>query len=682
MEFVYPGFLWLLSLISIPIIIHLFHFRKYKTLYFSSLQFIQKIEQENKSTQKLKHLLILLSRILLIIATVLAFAQPYIPANGNKDHNGNNVIALYLDNSFSMTAKGVEGELLSEGREIIRKIIIDAGVSTKFILNTNKLDGLEKRILTQVEALTQLDLIKESSITRNLDDVIRWQKDFIERENREQNQISSVQYVLVSDFQKCSFKTNKLSSDSKSNYYPIQLIPQVKSNFYIDSVYFAFPVHRINEPNELFVRMVNASDENAKNIELKVKLGNQKRGMFLDLKANEKQTTSFQFTPNKTGTQEGIVEIEDRHLFWDDTYYFNINIAKESAVLIIDGPSASKSISNVYSVEPFFKVTSCEQLSFSGDQLENKDLIVLNGLNEISSGLIEALIDASKQGITICIFPGDKIDKGSYSSLLDGLNLPSLGSLITNGNALNKIDYRNSFFKGMFDQERTSLNMPLIKKSYQVNAALRMGSIELLTQRNGFPLFMKNTGPHANYLFSTSLTAEFGDFTQNALFPALLLRIASLSKRDLPLFSTIGVDASIQIDLQNDDEVPLKLENNKIEFIPQIRKDASSTFISIAGSEATEKLSAGSYIIKDESELGRIAINYDRKESSTDLMDEKEIINAFENAGIKNCTFKAVTEGQSATKLELDKPFEYWRVFILLALLFILIEMILLRFWK
>ena len=133
MEFVYPGFLWLLSLISIPIIIHLFHFRKYKTLYFSSLQFIQKIDQENKSTQKLKHLLILLSRILLIIAAVLAFAQPYIPANGIKDHNGNNVIALYLDNSFSMTAKGVEGELLSEGREIIRKIIIDAGVSTKFI---------------------------------------------------------------------------------------------------------------------------------------------------------------------------------------------------------------------------------------------------------------------------------------------------------------------------------------------------------------------------------------------------------------------------------------------------------------------------------------------------------------------------------------------------------------------
>jgi hypothetical protein len=193
---------------------------------------------------------------------------------------------------------------------------------------------------------------------------------------------------------------------------------------------------------------------------------------------------------------------------------------------------------------------------------------------------------------------------------------------------------------------------------------------------------MKNTGPHANYLFSTSLDSEFGDFTQNALFPALLLRIASLSKRDLPLFSTIGVDASIQIDFQNDDEVPLKLVSNKIEFIPQIRKDASSTFISIAGSEAIEKLSAGSYIIKDESELGRIAINYDRKESSTDLMNEKEIINAFENAGIKNCTFKAVTEGQSATKLELDKPFEYWRVFILLALLFILIEMILLRFWK
>ena len=63
-------------------------------------------------------------------------------------------------------------------------------------------------------------------------------------------------------------------------------------------------------------------------------------------------------------------------------------------------------------------------------------------------------------------------------------------------------------------------------------------------------------------------------------------------------------------------------------------------------------------------------------------MKEKDIINSFEKAGIKNCTFKAAKNGQSMMQLKLDKPFEYWRYFVILALVFLLIEMALLKFWK
>jgi hypothetical protein len=63
-------------------------------------------------------------------------------------------------------------------------------------------------------------------------------------------------------------------------------------------------------------------------------------------------------------------------------------------------------------------------------------------------------------------------------------------------------------------------------------------------------------------------------------------------------------------------------------------------------------------------------------------MKEKDIIKSFEKAGIKNCTFKAAENGQSMMQLKLDKPFEYWRYFVILALVFLLIEMALLKFWK
>ena len=139
MELVHPKLLWLLSLLAIPILIHLFHFRRHKTLFFSSLKFIKFIEQENKSTKKLKDLLILFARLLALLAIILAFAQPIIEKGGISHSSGKNVLAIYIDNSFSMSAKGTEGELLSEAREMVRRILKNTPLETSILLTTNKL---------------------------------------------------------------------------------------------------------------------------------------------------------------------------------------------------------------------------------------------------------------------------------------------------------------------------------------------------------------------------------------------------------------------------------------------------------------------------------------------------------------------------------------------------------------
>ena len=81
MKFLYPQFLYALTALAIPIIIHLFNFRKFKTIYFSNVRFLKEVKQQTKAQSELKHLLILLSRLLAITSLVLAFAQPYIPEN-------------------------------------------------------------------------------------------------------------------------------------------------------------------------------------------------------------------------------------------------------------------------------------------------------------------------------------------------------------------------------------------------------------------------------------------------------------------------------------------------------------------------------------------------------------------------------------------------------------------------
>ena len=122
MRFEHPHFLFALILLAVPILIHLFSFRRYKTFYFSSIYFLKNIEEETKNVRKLKHLFVLIARLLAFTSLIIAFAQPYIPIKGSAKHT-NSVLAIYIDNSFSMSSIGANGSLLSESKEQAKKII-------------------------------------------------------------------------------------------------------------------------------------------------------------------------------------------------------------------------------------------------------------------------------------------------------------------------------------------------------------------------------------------------------------------------------------------------------------------------------------------------------------------------------------------------------------------------------
>src|SRR6187431_847874 len=112
MSFVYPAFLFGLFAVAIPILVHLFNFRRFKKIYFTNVRFLREIKQDTRNRSRLKHLLILASRILAVIFLVLAFAQPYIPARGTKTTAGAKRVSVYVDNSFSMDAISSNGDLL------------------------------------------------------------------------------------------------------------------------------------------------------------------------------------------------------------------------------------------------------------------------------------------------------------------------------------------------------------------------------------------------------------------------------------------------------------------------------------------------------------------------------------------------------------------------------------------
>ncbi|NBU90336.1 MAG: hypothetical protein EBS12_02650, partial [Flavobacteriia bacterium] len=116
--------------------------------------------------------------------------------------------------------------------------------------------------------------------------------------------------------------------------------------------------------------------------------------------------------------------------------------------------------------------------------------------------------------------------------------------------------------------------------------------------------------------------------------------------------------------------------------IPVIQKVANQNFISISGMEAIEKLKAGNFSIQTDEEIGLLALNYSRNESSVSYKNEKEIEAAFKDKGVSNCFYKKIENGQSLSDIEVGKPFEYWKFCLVLGLLFITAEIVLLKFMK
>lgn len=101
MQFLNPIFLIAGLCLAIPIIIHLFNFKKYKKVLFSDIRFLQEIKEQTNKRSKLKNLLILLSRLLALSALVLAFAQPYLNKYNNQN-KGDKFLSIFIDNSYSM----------------------------------------------------------------------------------------------------------------------------------------------------------------------------------------------------------------------------------------------------------------------------------------------------------------------------------------------------------------------------------------------------------------------------------------------------------------------------------------------------------------------------------------------------------------------------------------------------
>jgi Aerotolerance regulator N-terminal len=330
MQFLFPAFLFALAALAIPIIIHLFHFRRFRTVYFTNVRFLREVKEETSNRRKLRDFLVLLMRCLAVSMLVLAFAQPFLPRNTEGVKKGEQAVSIYLDNSFSMNALSKDLSLLEKAKQKAYEIIQAYANNDKFQILTNDFEGRHQRLVSKDEAISFIDEVKTTPSVQELSKVLTRQQQALNSSNAPNKTA-----FILSDFQKNvtdipNFKDTTLDI----NLVPLTAVQE--KNIAIDSAWFESPMQIMGQTNPLIVRITNYTSENAENIKLSLRLDGQDKPVgLLNIKAHSSLEDTINITILRTGWHEADLAITDFPVQFDDHLFFTFNVPPQINVLVI-----------------------------------------------------------------------------------------------------------------------------------------------------------------------------------------------------------------------------------------------------------------------------------------------------------------------------------------------------------
>ena len=672
MKFLNPYILYALIGLLIPIVIHLFNFRRYKTIYFSNVSFLKDIKKDSQSTSVLKHLLVLLCRFLAYSFIIFAFAQPFIP-NGNQHTADKKFISLYLDNSFSMEGLNSQGQLLELAKQQAHAIVDAYENKHEFQVLTNDFEARHQRSVSKSEIHQLIDEVKISSQSKVISKLVLRQQNAFRN-----SKANYADFYIVSDFQKSISDLELIESNENEHIHFLKLQNNEQNNLYIDSCYFVQAVQKPGQTEELKVKLVNNSAKQYNNIPVTLKInGKQKALNSVALAPNSSEEVLLRFTNQQKGINKAELSITDHPISFDDKFYFNFSMQEEIELLLIKGNSENTPLKRLFS-DSYFKLEeqTVQQLDFSS--FGKKQLIILNGLSSLSSGLQQALKTYISKGGKVLLFPAENSELNSYNKFLSILNAGQLKALKQEKIAIKSFNASHILFNDVFEEIDQNISLPQVFEYFPITQERYNTEEPIYVMENDLSFLSSYRYESGQlYLCSSPLNEKSNLFSKHALFVPTLYNIATQQSQQ-KLYYTIGQESSLEIAI-GDQADALAISGLDYKMIPAQQRINNNMRISI-GNYIPK---AGHYMLtQKEQELAGISFNYDRKESALTYIDQAEL-NDFA-AAKENYNTINFSESQQLTASisEQYKGKQYWKHAIILALIFLSLEMILLKFFN
>ncbi len=682
MQFLYPYVLFGLLALSVPVIIHLFNFKKPKRVYFTNVRFLRELKLESRRRSQLKHLIVMFLRMLAFASLVLAFAMPVLHRRDTEPLQRNPLVVVYLDNSYSMQSQGLRGVLLEDG---IKKGLEIAGYyapSDEFFLITNDFSPRYSRVVNRADFLELLTSVQYSPVSRSAEEILMRVAD-IRKRYPEHN----VVLYFISDFQISTVRMTAAEPDKGLQTYLLPLKSSGASNLYIDSVWMDQPVIRPGQIVDFIIRVGNTGSTDIDEIPVILSL-NGKEAAVGSIKAPAAGKATLKLTTRipAEGIYHGEITLEDHPVVFDDRFFLGIKVTQHRNVLVLNGDKEEPSLNRLFRGDSLFNFESKPALQIDFASIRRYDVIFCNGLKELSTALTEALQRFVTEGGTLVVIPAEGFPNGQpVNALLDALQVVGYGGYDTVDVRLSSVEFDHPVYKGVYSEKPGNLSMPWIYGHYNLSSAGNAGSSVIMKMLNDKPLLLSaSSGKGLVYIFTSSLQTSATNLTAHAeIFVPPVYNMALYSGVVPPLFYITGKDVSVMIAYpESITESVFRIRNleDGDEFIPGHRNEPLGTLLFFEDQISK----AGNYqVVIDETEIAPLAFNFAHEESdlrqeSGDVLQEWITENGYKHIHIIQVSGKSVTDKLS----EMNEGLRLWRFFVMAALLFLIAETVLLRFWN
>jgi hypothetical protein len=642
MNFKHPEVLYFLFLLVIPILVHLFQLRRFKKEYFTNVQFLKELSIQTRKSSTIKKWLLLLTRLFLLTFLIFAFAQPFFAAKESKKNT--NEMYIILDNSYSMQAKGKKGELL---KRAVQDLLEHTPEAQNFSLITNS----DSYWNTDIKAI-QKDLqdLKYSASPFRLDNLIA-------KVNARKSAFNK-DIIVITDA--VGLETNQTKSFRKEdNVYFIIPEAEQKNNIAIDSIYIQ---QTLDSFYEIGIKLsANGDDFN----DIPIALYNKNKLAAKTLINFETNTKTINFTIPKEDFH-GYVSVVDKGLAYDNTYYFSISKPSLTNIFSIGDVEKSKYLARIYTNDEF-NYNNFPIANLDYNLLEKQDAIVLNELKDIPQALQTTLKSFVTKGGNLIIIPAQESNLSNLNTFMANFGPLQFKTASQSDKKVTKINFNHPLFSSVFEKRIDNFQYPSTKTAFELNSATP--SILSYDDQSPFLTSLPNELSSV-YVFAAPINKTNSNFQNSPLIVPTFYNMAQSSRKTGVNTLIIGEGQSFVVDaLLSKDEI-LTVKNNAESFIPV--QQLLNTKVKMTFNESPSE--AGNFgIFNGVNLVKNISFNYNRTESNLALANP-DAANKFKEIDDIETVFDTIQTDRTDTQI--------WKWFVILALLFLALEVLIQKFVK